>query len=92
MQFPFAAVAPTGRPDAQRPAEQAERRRLAALMPSRQSRRTDPERLALVTTDAVVLVALSVLAGSAGPATLVRTSIPARYASSVARAALDAAV
>jgi len=76
VQFPFAAVAPAGsvgRPDAQRPAEQAERRRLAALMPSRRSRRTDPERLALVATDAVVLVALSVLAGSTGPATLART-------------------
>jgi exopolysaccharide biosynthesis polyprenyl glycosylphosphotransferase len=73
VQLPFASVATTGRPDAARPAEQAERRRLAALMPSRESRRTDPERLALVTTDVVVLVALSVLAGSTGIATLTRT-------------------
>ena len=73
MQFPFASVVHPGL-DAARPAEQAERRRLAALTPGNDARRMDPERLALVATDAVVLVALSVLPGSTGPATLIRTA------------------
>jgi exopolysaccharide biosynthesis polyprenyl glycosylphosphotransferase len=72
VQFPFAPVVPVGHPDAPRPVEQAERRRLAVLTPGREARRTDPERLALVATDAVVLATLSVLAGTTGPATLIR--------------------
>ncbi len=73
MQHPFAAVAPTGRPDATRPTRTTGRT-LATLHP----RRTGPgrwERGTLVATDVTTMAALSTVAGSTAPATISRTAL-----------------
>jgi exopolysaccharide biosynthesis polyprenyl glycosylphosphotransferase len=76
VQHPFAAVAPTGRPDAQRPPGQtgaAESGPAAGVDGAAGLGRW--ERGTLVATDFTTLAALSAVAGSTVPATAVRTAL-----------------